>query len=57
MKNASALENIHKHGLFGNHDSKDELINIREIKDVLIYQIVKYKKSSISIDNLSLIHI
>ena len=26
MKNVSALENIHKHGLFGNHDSKDELI-------------------------------
>jgi len=29
MKNVSALENIHKHGLFGNHDSKDEIINIR----------------------------
>ena len=28
-ENVSALENIHKHGLFGNHDSKDELINIR----------------------------
>ena len=54
MKNASALENIHKHGLFGNHDSKDELINIREIKDVLIYQIVKYKKSSISIDKIKI---
>ena len=50
MKNVSALENIHKHGLFGNHDCKDELINIREIKDILIYQIVKYKKSSMSID-------
>ena len=54
MKNISALENIHKYGLFGNHDSKDELINIREIKDVLIYQIVKYKKSSISIDKIKL---
>ncbi len=29
MKNVSALENIHKHGLFGNHDSKDEIINIK----------------------------
>ena len=46
MKNVSALENIHKHGLFGNHDSKDELINIREIKNILIYQIVKYKNSN-----------
>ena len=54
MKNVSALENIHKHGLFGNHDSKDELINIREIKDILIYQIVKYKKSSISIDKIKI---
>ena len=54
MKNVSALENIHKHGLFGNHDSKDELINIREIKDVLIYQIVKYKKSSISVDKIKI---
>ena len=40
MKNVSALENIHKHGLFGNHDSKDELINIREIKDVLILSLI-----------------
>ena len=54
MKNVSVLENIHKHGLFGNHDSKDELINIREIKDILIYQIVKYKKSSISIDKIKI---
>ena len=54
MKNVSALENIHKHGLFGNHDNKDELINIREIKDILIYQIVKYKKSSISIDKIKI---
>ncbi len=61
MTSVSALNHIHKTGLFGNHENKNEesLLKISEIKNLLIVQIVQYKKSSIStydidIDNLKL---
>ena len=59
MTSVSSLANIHKKGLFGDYKNKSEndLIKITEIKDVAIYQIVKFKNSSfdiskIKIDNL-----
>ena len=57
MKNLSSLHNIHKEGLFGDHE-KNNPIKIKEIKDVLVYQVVKYKNSKINnkdivIDNLN----
>ena len=61
MSTISALRDVHVKGLFGNHEGKNEseLLNISELKNFLIFQIVKYKKSSIStkdikIDNLNL---
>ena len=61
MTSISALNHIHKTGLFGNHENKNEesLLKISEIKNLLIVQIVQYKNSSIStydidIDNLKL---
>ncbi len=61
MTSVSALNHIHKTGLFGNHENKNEesLLKISEIKNLLIVQIVQYKNSSIStydidIDNLKL---
>ena len=61
MTSVSALNHIHKSGLFGNHENKNEesLLKISEIKNLLIVQIVQYKNSSIStydidIDNLKL---
>ena len=61
MTSVSALNHIHKIGLFGNCENKNEesLLKILEIKNLLIVQIVQYKKSSIStydidIDNLKL---
>ncbi len=59
MTSVSALNLIHKTGLFGNHENKNEesLLKISEIKNLLIVQIVQYKNSSIStddIDNLKL---
>jgi len=61
MTSVSALNHIHKTGLFGNYENKNEesLLKILEIKNLLIVQIVQYKKSSIStydidIDNLKL---
>ena len=54
MTSISALNHIHKKGLFGNFDNKNDesLLKISENKNLLIVQIVKYKNSSISIEDL-----
>jgi heterotetrameric sarcosine oxidase gamma subunit len=61
MSSISALKNTHIKGLFGDHEGKNEneLLKLSELNDFLIVQIVKYKKSLISkqeikIDNLNL---
>ena len=61
MTSVSALNHIHKLGLFGNHENKNEesLLKVSEIKNLLIVQTVQYKNSTISfesidIDNLKL---
>ena len=52
----SALNNIHKIGLFGNHESKNQenLLKISEVKNILIVQIVQYKNSTVSFENLEI---
>ena len=61
MTAISPLQSSHKKGLFGNHHKKNEhdLLNISEVKDLMIVQIVQYKKSkaqlhSVQIDGLEL---
>ena len=61
MTSISALENVFKKGLFGDHEDKNEnqLVKIQERKNLLIVQIVQYKNSSallkeIDIDGLNL---
>jgi heterotetrameric sarcosine oxidase gamma subunit len=59
MTSISSLENFHKKGFFGDHENKNEndLIKIKEVKNLLIAQLVQYKNSSIvikDIDGLSL---
>ena len=56
MTSMSALENIHLKGLFGDHEDKNEkdLLKISENKDLLIFQIVQYKNSSISLDSIKI---
>ena len=56
MTSISALNYIHKKGLFGNFEDKNEesLLKISENKNLLIVQIVKYKNSSISIEDLNI---
>ena len=58
MKNISPLNNIHQMGQFGNFENKNdnELVKIKEIKNIFIYQVVQFKNSSKSelvIDNLA----
>ena len=52
----SALNNIHKTGFFGNHENKNEekLLKVSEIKNLLIVQIVQYKNSKISFENINI---
>ena len=63
MTSLSPLKNVLKKGLYGDHEGKSEekLIKVKEIKNLLIVQIVQYKNSSLqakeaSIDGLSLPH-
>jgi len=55
VKSISVLETIHKKGLFGDHEGKSEkdLIKISEIKNLIIVQIVQYKNSSVSLNDIN----
>ena len=56
MTSISALNNIHKIGIFGNYENKNEenLLKVSEIKNLLIVQIVQYKNSKISFENINI---
>jgi len=56
MTSISPLENVHEKGLFGDHEDKNEdnLIKVSESKNLVIFQIVQYKNSSISIKDINI---
>ena len=56
MTSISALENVHEKSLFGDHENKndDNLIKVSESKNLVIFQIVQYKNSSISIKDINI---
>ena len=56
MTSISALNHIHKTGLFGNHESKnvENLLKVSEIKNMLIVQIVQYKNSSVLLESIDI---
>ena len=60
MTSISSLNKVHHLGQYGNLENKDEnqLIKIKEIKNIFIYQVVKFKNSKknnteIMVDNLN----
>ena len=56
MTSESALNHIHKTGLFGNYENKNEesLLKVSEINNLLIVQIVQYKNSTVSFENIDI---
>ena len=56
MISISALHHIHKTGLFGNHENKNEenLLKVSEIKNLLIVQIVQYRNSTVSFETIDI---
>jgi len=56
MTAISPLQSIHKKGIFGDHQKKNEsdLLNISEVKDLTIIQIVQYKKSKVQLNSIQI---
>ncbi len=56
MKNQSPLQEIHKKGIYGDYDNKNEqdLLKVKEVSNLKILQIAKYKNSIASITDLKI---
>jgi len=54
IEKVSALHFDHHIGLFGDHDGKNNLLKIKELKDLNIFQVAKFKKSSVDVSQIKI---
>ena len=56
MTAISPLESIHKKGIFGDHHEKNEsdLLEISEVKNLVIVQVVQYKRSKVQLNDIKI---
>ena len=56
MTAITPLEFVHKQGIFGDHQKKNEseLLKISEVKNLAIIQIAQYKRSTININDIKI---
>tara|TARA_B100000579_G_scaffold325503_1_gene275305 strand:- start:42 stop:629 length:588 start_codon:yes stop_codon:yes gene_type:complete len=56
MSSISALANVHFEGHFGDYEdkNKNDILKISELKNLLIVQIVQYKNSILSLDEINI---
>ena len=54
IEKVSALHFDHHIGLFGDHEGKNNLLKIKEIKDLNIFQVAKFKKSSVDVSQIKI---
>ena len=54
IEKTSALHFDHQIGLFGDYEGKNNLLKIKELKNLNIYQIAKFKKSTIDISQIKI---
>ena len=56
MSSISALANVHSKGYYGDYEGKnqEDILRISETKNLLIIQIVQYKNSNISLEDITI---
>ena len=54
MKKYSALQFDHQIGLFGDHEGKNNLLKIKELKEFNIFQVAKFKKSNLDVSQIKI---
>ena len=54
IEKVSALHFDHHIGLFGDHEGKNNLLKIKELKDLSIFQVAKFKKSSVDVSQIKI---
>ena len=56
MTAISPLEYVHKKGIFGDHHEKNEsdLLKISEVKNLVIVQVVQYKRSKVHLNDIKI---
>ena len=52
IQNISPLHFDHKLGFYGDYENKDDILKLTEVKELSIFQIAKFKKSSVDINKI-----